>query len=185
MLSKEIENQLERLFIPRTHFKPRAYFKKSDFCKRGHDFLITRRISGKNSYCSECRRSRERQRWHDNKNPRKLLEKREYERGRNLRKYGITFAQALAMYEFQDNKCAICLRDVQPLTRDFAVDHNHTTGLVRGILCTRCNTGLGMFRENPFSLGRAMEYLKRPTTTMMPLVSAGKNKQIVENAGVL
>lgn len=57
-----------------------------------------------------------------------------------LRRYGITRAQYLEMNDDQAGRCAICGKP--PKTRDLAVDHNHVTGKVRGLLCAPCNVGL-------------------------------------------
>lgn len=45
--------------------------------------------------------------------------------------------------------------------RRLAIDHDHMTGKVRGILCSDCNTGLGKYRDNIQLLGKAIEYLKQ------------------------
>ncbi len=62
----------------------------------------------------------------------------------------------------QDGKCAIC-GTAEPGGRGkrLHVDHCHETGLVRGLLCYACNTGLGLFRHNSQSLEQAQAYLKR------------------------
>lgn len=79
------------------------------------------------------------------------------------RKYGITLGQYRAMLAAQGGVCAIC---GQPETREFeghvinlAVDHDHTTGQVRGLLCARCNTGLRFFRSDSGLFRRALEYI--------------------------
>lgn len=54
-------------------------------------------------------------------------------------------------------KCRICNG-----TERLCIDHCHTTNNVRGILCTKCNAGLGMFRDNPELLYKAAEYLDMP-----------------------
>jgi hypothetical protein len=76
-----------------------------------------------------------------------------------LKKYGMTLAEKKKMQDEQGNKCKICcqdfLADVEP-----HVDHCHTTGEIRGLLCVRCNIGLGQFQDNPLALIKAAEYLK-------------------------
>lgn len=59
------------------------------------------------------------------------------------------------LFEAQGSICAICGSD----SGTFGVDHCHNTGAVRGILCRQCNAGLGMFRDSPDRLRRAIEYL--------------------------
>ena len=60
------------------------------------------------------------------------------------------------MLEEQGNKCLACDE-----FHDLVVDHDHATGKIRGLLCKKCNTGLGHFRDNPEALERAAEYLRR------------------------
>jgi hypothetical protein len=84
-------------------------------------------------------------------------------RARNLmRSYGITIAQYDAMFAAQGGRCAICLSDKPRGSRGrhFAVDHCHSTGKVRGLLCSHCNTVLGKMNDNPDTLLRAVDYLK-------------------------
>ena len=80
-----------------------------------------------------------------------------------LTRYGITKLDYEHMLEEQGRVCAICLRDdSQVKTRmhmRLVVDHCHTTGKVRGLLCHRCNQGLGLFDDNPEALLQAVEYL--------------------------
>lgn len=58
----------------------------------------------------------------------------------------------------QNGVCAICKKTCT-CGRSLAVDHNHKTGKVRALLCSRCNRGLGLFMENPEYLNAAKEYL--------------------------
>lgn len=53
-------------------------------------------------------------------------------------------------------RCVICKRKVDTLR----ADHDHTTGATRGALCHHCNTGLGMFQDDPVLLMKAATYLK-------------------------
>lgn len=85
---------------------------------------------------------------------------------RYRRAFGLSFKQIMALCRAQKNRCASC-GDKFKISRDpeqklpFAVDHNHATGAVRGLLCTQCNTGLGLFRDDPERLLAAVAYLAR------------------------
>lgn len=80
--------------------------------------------------------------------------------GHLKRKYGITIEQYASMLEAQGGGCAICGR----LPREdiaLHVDHDHSTGAVRGILCFPCNNALADFQEDSALLAGAMTYLDR------------------------
>ena len=73
--------------------------------------------------------------------------------------YGITQEEYEAMHATQNGVCALCGR---PSFRGrLAVDHCHSTGAVRELLCNACNTGLGLFQDSPELLAKAIEYLKK------------------------
>ena len=83
------------------------------------------------------------------------------------REYGITTAQYEMILKSQGNVCAIC---GQPKTakqhgkiRALSVDHDHATQRVRGLLCNKCNLGIGNFRDNPGLLANAIKYLEKNT----------------------
>lgn len=76
-----------------------------------------------------------------------------------LRKFGITVEAWEEMFERQDGGCAICHRVQKSGAKRLAVDHCHTTGRVRGLLCYRCNYAIGMFKDEPYLLQRATDYL--------------------------
>lgn len=63
------------------------------------------------------------------------------------------------MVEAQDNKCAICQDEFSAENRA-CVDHDHKSGAIRGMLCHHCNTGLGLFRDQPERLAAAIQYLE-------------------------
>ena len=76
-------------------------------------------------------------------------------------RHGITIEQYEHMLEDQKHLCAICLKYPQDnLKNPWHVDHDHSTGKIRGILCHSCNTALGNFKDDPDILGRALEYIK-------------------------
>lgn len=77
------------------------------------------------------------------------------------RKYGITLDEYGVRFLRQKGKCAICL--AKPGEEPLAVDHDHATGAVRGLLCRGCNVGLGFFRDETVSLARAIVYLQEST----------------------
>jgi hypothetical protein len=66
------------------------------------------------------------------------------------RKYNLTEAQVDALKEAQGDNCAICGREKPNARwrRELVIDHCHTTGAVRGLLCNRCNTHLGWYEEH-------------------------------------
>ena len=73
-------------------------------------------------------------------------------------KYGLTVDQYMDMLEDQDYSCAICGKDDWGVRKPF-VDHDHKTGEVRGLLCSTCNSGLGMFKDSKWLLLQAYNYL--------------------------
>lgn len=81
-----------------------------------------------------------------------------------LKKYGMTLEEFEAKVKEQDGKCAICKEELKFGTGGCAVDHDHTTNRVRGLLCRLCNVGVGHFRENPELLLRAVAYLRNKST---------------------
>jgi len=87
--------------------------------------------------------------------------RREYE---YRKKYGLSVAEAEAQLAAQGHCCPICkavLRLGKGKQGGF-VDHCHESGEFRGILCMRCNAGLGLFKHNPAFLRAAANYLKKP-----------------------
>lgn len=75
-------------------------------------------------------------------------------------KYGITPERFDTMLRFQNYRCAIC-RDQIYETRRQCLDHDHTTGKPRGILCPACNTGIGQLKDNILIVEAAGRYLQR------------------------
>lgn len=76
--------------------------------------------------------------------------------------YKMTLDEYQAMYDEQNGLCLICNQQTKgrgEQKNTLAVDHNHTTGKIRGLLCSHCNTGLGLFRDNKKLLQQAINYL--------------------------
>lgn len=78
------------------------------------------------------------------------------------KRYGLSLAEVRQMREERGNRCDICR---EPPTGGkgarLHVDHCHTEGHVRGLLCGNCNTMIGLAREDPAILLAAIEYLKK------------------------
>jgi hypothetical protein len=93
------------------------------------------------------------------------LENRRKIKHNNLKKYNISIEDYEEKLDKQNGVCAICECAEEAKTQDnkrirmLAVDHNHTTGQVRGLLCTKCNTALGLLREDKSIIIKALAYL--------------------------
>jgi len=83
--------------------------------------------------------------------------KRRERAGHLMRKFGITLEQYEAMLEAQGGVCAICGR--APGDISLHVDHDHSTGRIRALLCFPCNNALADLREDPDIVGKALAYL--------------------------
>lgn len=85
---------------------------------------------------------------------------REDRRERNLQaNYGMTLVEYDRMLEGQEGVCKLCGGPPGGSHGRFHVDHNHKTGEVRGLLCYKCNIGLGSFDDSPDKLAKAISYL--------------------------
>lgn len=102
---------------------------------------------------------------------------RDYNHERHLdRTFGITAQDYRDLMELQGGRCAICL--TRPRSRRLAVDHNHKTGEIRGLLCSRCNRGiLGRARDSEELLLRAVAYLRKPPARTRKPVSDHRDTQ--------
>lgn len=89
-----------------------------------------------------------------NKTYKKGYQKRNY----LMVKYNMTFEDKHRMYLKQEYKCKICNKVF--IEKKLCVDHDHKTGKVRGLLCGKCNIGLGKFKDNIKVLKSAIQYLK-------------------------
>jgi hypothetical protein len=90
-------------------------------------------------------------------------------------KYGINLIQYEKLFEEHKGLCAICNKPSQRVNKNgelkrLAVDHDHKTGKVRGLLCFDCNTGLGKFGDDVEMLSKALSYLKNTNITGMDLI---------------
>lgn len=80
--------------------------------------------------------------------------------------YGLEKGEYAALYEYQGGRCALCRR-ATGASRKLSVDHDHATGLVRGLLCRPCNTLLGHARDKIVFFRRCIRYLATTPYSLM------------------
>jgi hypothetical protein len=97
---------------------------------------------------------------------------------RRVRKYGLGLMKWARMIVECNSSCAICGTPHSPLA--LAIDHDHHTGAVRGLLCVRCNTGLGMLRMDGTHAVRRAESVRRYLAERTPLVEVIDKKLQLE-----
>ena len=145
----------------------------SESVKQCRDCGVTKPVSlfvkhrgkpnGVGSYCKSCaaRHSREaREKYKDSP---------KHDRSRRSSKlkdkYGITLDDYDRMFAAQNGVCAVCnkpeSRTYSGVPMRLCVDHNHTTGEVRDLLCTKCNFAIGLANEDPDILDKLSTYIKR------------------------
>ncbi len=131
---------------------PDQFYRRASRCKPCRVAEVAqyeRTHAGPDLKESHRRASRE---WH-RRNP-------EYVRNAHLnRQYGISSVEFQELLAKQNGVCAICGGTQADPARPLAVDHDHDTGRVRGLLCDPCNQGLGGLQDSPELLKRAIEYL--------------------------
>lgn len=157
---------------------------KSKVCKncKEEKLIENFRLQNKEShiyecYCRKCKnrmRQLRRQKGWKRGIPKKKLSY-EQQHDRNLkRKFNISREQYLQMVEAQNNLCKICGNPETTLSKGkdkiiaLAVDHCHTTGEVRGLLCNSCNAALGNFKDRSDLLQAAINYLKETNSDKTP-----------------
>lgn len=115
--------------------------------------MSANRADGHSTWCKQCAGSNDHTRYEHNKD-----KVRDYDYQRT---YGITLAEYDAMLARQGGRCSIC-QTTNPGGRGrFHVDHSHCTNVVRGLLCSDCNLGLGKFRDSVALLAAAGRYLSQ------------------------
>lgn len=137
------------------------------------DFYYRRERKSLSSKCRLCFNAYS-QKWRENNHERYRIRNRQWRVGkeeyfRNIwlkSEYGISAEHYDNMLEQQGDVCAICKQpettyDARVGVKRLAVDHCHTTGQVRGLLCAKCNRGLGHFNHCADGLQKAIEYLRK------------------------
>ncbi len=137
-------------------------------CAKGH---ISEKYSNPKR-CVQCVRENSKK-WHDS-NHKKIIKghSQYYHKNKDkfreyslLKLYKITSKDYKIMLENQNNVCAICEKPETALkngkVKSFAIDHDHLTGKIRGLLCSKCNRGIGYFKDSKILLSNAIEYLEK------------------------
>lgn len=111
-----------------------------DTCNNGHRLDVETVILWHNEWrCPQCRTESLRQ--------------------YRVKKYGITSEQYEMMLEEQNYQCPICERAFGETGEQAAIDHDHETGAVRGLLCKQCNLGIGNLQDDVTRVRNALQYL--------------------------
>ena len=118
------------------------------------------KAGGKTSWCKKCMAQAVAEK---RKDPVQKELWKEYGRRSLLKtRYGITTDEYDNIVSLQNGVCAICKENTaggRGRNSRLAVDHDHVTGKIRGLLCSMCNQGIGMFKDNPELLQKAFDYL--------------------------
>lgn len=129
--------------------------------------------------CSKCKVEKELTEYHKRSNrpcgvrsqckscyleyPKTMKRREGYMRDFNLKRYGLDFMQYTEMFDGQKGCCKICNKHLSEVDKGkkkaLCVDHCHDTKIVRGLLCDKCNRGLGLFNDNIEMLQKAINYL--------------------------
>lgn len=142
-------------------------------------YAYTKSPDGRARICIECQKKKGAE--YRQKNRQKILNYlRDYratirgasvEKERRFTRYGINQNQYEETLRSQDFRCAICKTDKPSLvsgTETFVIDHDHETGLFRGILCNRCNLLIGSAEEKVLILASAIRYLEDHSNGVNP-----------------
>lgn len=158
---------------PLVTVRPPEGMKYCSECNRVKDIdqfpLDVNRRDGRFTYCKPCSSAlsaaSEAKHW---TTPEGRTFARQRNRARKLKTFGLTLADYQQLLEDQHGVCAICNQPetaapamkYDDTTRPLAIDHDHTTGKVRGLLCHRCNVVLGLADDDPDRLETAARYLR-------------------------
>lgn len=118
------------------------------FRAKGRASKYPNRLSGIDAACIPCARKRAAER------------RARLGDSYRVKQYGLSLEQFNALFARQGGCCRLCLRhQLEVPKQKLQIDHDHVTGKVRGLLCAECNMGIGLLRESPEILARAIEYL--------------------------
>lgn len=120
----------------------------------GKDSTNQRGIS---CWCKLCKKEWRAQHRKDNPEKHKSIDFKN-----DLKKhYNMSVEDYNSLYDRQNGSCACCGANSTEFRRGLHVDHDHITGKIRGLLCTKCNPGLGYFDDSIKKLQLAVAYLEK------------------------
>lgn len=123
--------------------------------KEDSEFSIhSKTKDGLHTHCKVCRNKDEKEKYSTGIRKKKVYSYT-YEKWIKS-EYKLSIEDYNSIVKRQNGKCAIC-----EVETSLVVDHCHETEIVRGLLCTKCNTGLGKFKDSATLLEKAIQYLKR------------------------
>lgn len=145
---------VKKRFIP-------GHNKRTGYCQRGLHPLIPENVyvhkgNGKR-HCRPCKLEWQRARRKEKPDV--------YWQTTTRHRYKLTADDCLKIWQSQNGKCAVCLIPIEPRGNfNTIIDHCHQSKSVRGLLCRKCNTALGMLADSSENARRAAEYLERHRT---------------------
>lgn len=128
--------------------------------KSAADFAVrkTERPGHLVAHCKTCNLQKQQ----DRKRRDPTIYERVERRSKLKLQYNLSLEDYDAMFKAQGSACAICKATTPGArTKHFHVDHCHKTGVVRGLLCHKCNRGIGLFDDNPNHVSQALAYLTK------------------------
>lgn len=131
------------------------------------EFMLRKSKGYREKSCKSCRYNQHRLNANRQANLDRYKQTEKYvraARGRVVAKYGMTLEEYESRAAKQNNLCAVCqkpeTRTFRGKVRHLSVDHDHATGLVRGIICDNCNTTLGRVNDSVEHLRLLIAYLE-------------------------
>lgn len=128
----------------------RGGYKRRSRCK------LCERRDGKSYRLKNLEACKARKKRYDQSHPEKV---HEWSFKTRIRRMGLNPEEVIEYVNSHHGACEIC--GSVPTLRKLAVDHCHKTNVLRGLLCSNCNTGIGMFKDNPLLLNKAAVYLEK------------------------
>jgi len=126
------------------------------------DFEWQRNRPNPRKKCQKCRHSeRDYKKEYAYRN--KKRKEKYWEDPQEARRIWEKYTYGVCKEDFGYSNCWIC-----GSSHRLCIDHDHRTRDIRGLLCSRCNTGIGMFKDNPERMGRAIEYLSTGPHYQLP-----------------